>query len=243
MSLATPSSCRGTGLSLISFTWHMGQEHYRVCSAGGGSSSSVQGGGGGHLGGRLEEPHSRVQGQDHGWIVPWGAVWPGSGDLYCSHQRVLQGQRWSSQGAGGQAGEHCWRGLAGEAAEDKRRCGDNHETPAKIKELLDCELREKDLEEAVRKWRELRSCKRNIGEDIGDFMDRFEGSCLDLKSVIPATDWIEGQPRGKGSLQGGGGGADQGEEREGRRQGKMKKDPCLIMIWADLIKEELFSLN
>jgi hypothetical protein len=49
-------------------------------------------------------------------------------------------------------------------------------------------LREKDLEKAVRKWRELRSCKRNIGEDIGDFMDRFEGSCLDLKSVIPATD-------------------------------------------------------
>jgi len=30
----------------------------------------------------------------------------------------------------------------------------------KVKEFLDAELKEKDLEKAVRKWRELRSCKR-----------------------------------------------------------------------------------
>ena len=58
----------------------------------------------------------------------------------------------------------------------------------KVKEFLDAELKEKDLEKAVRKWRELRSCKRRRGEDIGDYMDRFEGSYLELKSAMPTTE-------------------------------------------------------
>ena len=58
----------------------------------------------------------------------------------------------------------------------------------KVKEFLDAELKEKDLEKAVRKWRELRSCKRKRGEDIGDYMDRFEGSYLELKSAMPTTE-------------------------------------------------------
>jgi len=58
----------------------------------------------------------------------------------------------------------------------------------KVKEFLDAELKEKDLEKAVRKWRELRSCKRKKGEDIGDYMDRFDGSYMDLKSAMPTTE-------------------------------------------------------
>ena len=53
----------------------------------------------------------------------------------------------------------------------------------KVKDYLDADLKEKDLEKAVRKWRDLRSCKRRRGEDIGDYMDRFEGSYLDLRRV------------------------------------------------------------
>ena len=48
----------------------------------------------------------------------------------------------------------------------------------KVKAFLDAELKEGDLEKAVKKWRDLRSCRRERGEDIEDYMDRFgtEGS-------------------------------------------------------------------
>ena len=58
----------------------------------------------------------------------------------------------------------------------------------KVKAFLDEELKEGDLEKAVKKWRDLRSCRRKRGEDIEDYMDRFEGSYLELKAAMPTTE-------------------------------------------------------
>ena len=58
----------------------------------------------------------------------------------------------------------------------------------KVKAFLDAELKEGDLEKAVKKWRDLRSCRRKRGEDIEDYMDRFERSYLELKAAMPTTE-------------------------------------------------------
>ena len=62
---------------------------------------------------------------------------------------------------------------------------------AKVKAFLDTELKEGDLEKAVKKWRDLRSYRRKKGENIEDYMDRFEPSYLDLKGAMPATEILQ----------------------------------------------------
>ena len=53
--------------------------------------------------------------------------------------------------------------------------------------FLDAELKEGDLEKAVKKWRDLRSCRRKRGGDKKDFLDRFECLYLELKADLSCS--------------------------------------------------------